>query len=127
MRELVYPLYSELECGACSWVLGGTLLSYPTFLKGDWGYIPAPSYPTRGMKVVTKCVELLAEKHGVKVALHMVKVALLSLPGLLGALQEPNPSKQGVTSGRPWGSFSGAIAEVQESLGFAFAHREEQT
>lgn len=91
MRELVYPLCSELECGACSWVLGGTLLPYPTFLRGDWGYIPAPSYPTRGMEVVAKCVELLAGKHGVKVALHVVGAsAFQDFGGLCKSRIHPN-------------------------------------
>lgn len=68
------------------------------------------------MKVVTKCVELLAGK-------HVARGWASAFQDFGGALQELNPPKQGVSQS----SFSRTIAEVQESLGFAFAQREEQT
>lgn len=72
------------------------------------------------MKVVTKCVELLVGKHGVKVALHVVGAsAFQDFRGLCKSRIHPN-------KGCPLGSSIGALAEVKESLGFAFAHREEQ-
>lgn len=52
------------------------------------------------------------------VMMHMSFFQMLSGPGLLGALQEPNQSKLGI--------FSWAIAEVQESRCFDFARREKR-
>lgn len=83
VREMTFSLHSELECRAGDWGIGVlswsccrmldktiSFLMPSFFLRRDQSNRAACSYPTRGMRMVTECVEILEGKQGVEFALH---------------------------------------------------------